>query len=235
MSVPKPKTFRARLEPLGNSLNWTVARIPFDAAKAWPERRGRRVRGTINGFAFRTSLMPALEGGRLVLVVNKKVQAGAKARLGDTVTIQLEPDLEERDAAIPAEFARILRREADLRKWFHALSPSDRHWTAWFVGEPKSAASRQKRAEQMAERLMLAMEGEIETPPILKIAFQRQPLAEQGWRAMTVVQRRRHLLGIFNYRSPEARERRAQQAVDQAVALARRKTTAFGTGFPTES
>jgi uncharacterized protein YdeI (YjbR/CyaY-like superfamily) len=235
MSSAKPKIFRARLEPLGNALNWTIARVPFDMAKVWPERRGRRVRGTINGFAFRTSLMPALEGGRLVLLVNKKMQAGARARLGDTVTIHLEPDMEEREATVPAEFARILRQEADLRKWFQSLSPSDRRWVAWFVGEAKSAASRQKRAEQMAERLMLAMEGEVETPPVLKAAFQRQPLAERGWQAMTAVQRRRHLLGIFYYRSPEARQRRVQQAIDQAVSLARRKALATGTAYPEES
>ena len=60
-----------------------------------------------------------------------------------------------------------------------------------------------RRAEQMAERMMLAMDGERELPPILQVAFRRQPKALAGWNAMTPAQRRGHLLGIFYYQSPE--------------------------------
>jgi hypothetical protein len=52
------KTFTAVLEPLRNGLGWVVARVPFDIKKAWPERRGFRVRGEIAGFAFRSALRP---------------------------------------------------------------------------------------------------------------------------------------------------------------------------------
>jgi hypothetical protein len=38
------------------------------------------------------------------------------------------------------------------------------------------------------------------------------------------VQRRGHLLGIFYYQSPEARERRAQKAVDEALRVAGAKS-----------
>jgi uncharacterized protein YdeI (YjbR/CyaY-like superfamily) len=88
------------------------------------------------------------------------------------------------------------------------------------VREPKSAEARVRRAEQMAERMMLAMEGEKILPPILQVAFRREPLAQAGWKAMTPIQRRNHLLGIFYYQSPEARERRAQKAVAEAVRVA---------------
>jgi hypothetical protein len=37
------------------------------------------------------------------------------------------------------------------------------------------------------------------------------------------VQRRRHLLGIFYYRTPEARERRVQRAIEQAMEKLNRK------------
>jgi uncharacterized protein YdeI (YjbR/CyaY-like superfamily) len=72
----------------------------------------------------------------------------------------------------------------------------------------------------MAERMMLAMEGEKILPPILQVAFRREPLAQVGWKAMTPIQRRNHLLGIFYYQSPEARERRAQKAVAEALRVA---------------
>ena len=48
---------------------------------------------------------------------------------------------------------------------------------AW-VSEPKSTEGRAQRAERMAERLLLTLEGETDPPPILQAAFLRQP-----WRA----------------------------------------------------
>lgn len=227
MASAPGKTFRALLEPDGTRLKWTIARVPFDIAKAWPIRKGRRVRGEVNGFPFRTSLFPDPRGSGQVLLVNKKMQAGAGASQGDRVTIHLEPDFEEREAVIPPELARELKSEPGLRKWFDAISPSYRREIGKWVSEPKSAASRQTRAGQMAERLLLAMDGERETPPILRLAFQREPLAEAGWKAMTPTQRRGHLLGIFYYRTTETRERRAGQAVAEALKIAKKKAGAL--------
>ena len=71
--------------------------------------------------------------------------------------------------------------------------------------------------------MMLAMEGERDLPPILQMEFTRHPQARAGWDAMTPVQRRGHLLGIFYYQSPEARQKRARKAVDEALKMARIK------------
>lgn len=67
------RSFRALLTPDGTNLRWVTARVPFDPAAAWKQRRGMRVRGTINGFAFRTSLFGSAESG-YVLLVNKTMQ-----------------------------------------------------------------------------------------------------------------------------------------------------------------
>lgn len=222
MAASKPKTFRALLEPTGNELRWVIARVPFDPAEVWPVRQGRRVRGEINGFAFRTSLFPESGGKKHVLLVNKKMQAGAHALPGDTVQIRLEPDLEERTATVPAELAKALKAGARLRRYFDALSPSMRRDIGRWIAEPKSTESRAKRADQLVERLFLAMEGEQEPPPILRAAFLRQPLAREGWEAMTPIRRRNHLFAIFYYQTAEGREKRARIAIEDALKLAKR-------------
>ena len=222
MSSSSAKTFTAVLEPLQTGLGWVVARIPFEVEKVWPVRKGLRVRGEIEGFAIRSSLMAYARGGGHFLLVNRKMQAAAGARVGAKVRIRLEPDLEERPAEVPPELARALKGDRRLRKWFDGLGEAMRRDVGKWVMEPKSAASRENRAEQIAEWLLLALEGERETPPILVAAFRREPLAEKGWKAMTAAQRRRHLLGIFHYRGVEARERRAAQAVEDAVRVAKR-------------
>jgi hypothetical protein len=47
MNPSATKSFTAVLEPDRTRLNWVIARIPFDVAKVWTERRGLRVRGEI--------------------------------------------------------------------------------------------------------------------------------------------------------------------------------------------
>jgi uncharacterized protein YdeI (YjbR/CyaY-like superfamily) len=220
------KTFTALLEPDGTALKWTIARVPFDIAKAWPTRRGRRVKGEIEDFAFRTSLFPGPAGQGHILLVNKKMQKGAHARVGEKVRITLEPDLDEREVLIPPELDKILKSDRQLKKWFGALSDSMRREIGKWAGEPTGAETRLKRAERIAERMMHAMEGEIDAPPVLKAAFVRQPLAQAGWKAMTIAQRRGHLMGIFYYETAEARERRAAKAIEEALKVARRKLSA---------
>jgi len=225
---PRPtsprKSFTALLEPDGTALRWVIARVPFDIATTWPVRNGRRVRGEIAGFAFRTSLFPDRRRGGHFLLVNKKMQSGAGARVGSRVRIWLEPDLVERPVLLPPELVRALNVDRQLRRLFDSMSPSMRREIGKWTGEPKSAASRQKRAEKMAERLMHALEGERDPPPILRALFQRHPGSRDGWFALTANQRRGHLLGIFYYETAEARERRAAKAIQDALQAAQRKS-----------
>jgi len=221
--VSARQTFRGTLRPDGTGLQWTVITVPFEPEKVWARRKGLRVRGTINGFAFRTSLFRARDGST-ILLVNKKMQKEAGVRQGHVAEVVLEPDLEERPSATPPELEKLLREDRALRKFYEQLSDSMRKAIADAITQPKSAEAKRARAELWAERMMLAMEGEQVTPPILESAFQRQARAREGWRAMTPGQRRGHLLGIFYYQSPESRQKRAQKAIDEALRVAERKS-----------
>jgi len=232
MTPYKARTFKARLQSGRESLqsrttpvplHWITARVPFDMAKVWPEHKSRRVRGTINGFEFRTSLFPEKGTNTFMMLVNKKTRDGAKVKPGETVQITLEPDLDTTQFELPMEFARVLRGERALRKYFSSLTPSMQKGFSYFINQAKAPETRRKRSEQMAEALYLAMEGELEPPPILRAAFQRQPLALEGWNCMTPIMRRNHLLGIFFRQTPQGREQRARMAIDDALRVARRK------------
>ena len=210
------KKFRGVLEPDGTALNWVVVKVPFDPVKTWPERNRLRVKGTINGFPFRTSLFGSAKGGH-VLLVNKQMQKGAGVRVGGLAEVALQPDVEQRVAEVPAELSKLLKQDRGLKQWFERLSYSARADIGKHITALKSPEARMRRAEQMAERMMLAMDGERELPPVLQAAFRRQPRALAGWEAMTPVQRRGHLLGIFYYQGPEARRKRAEKAVAEAL------------------
>jgi uncharacterized protein YdeI (YjbR/CyaY-like superfamily) len=214
--------FKAVLERDGTSLGWTIVRVPFDPTEVWPQRNRLRVKGTINGFGFRTSLF-RMQKGYYFLLVNKPMQESGGVTLGSLANLVLEPDLEERPVKTPPELEKFLREDRALRKWHGALNPSSRKWIGDWIAQPKSAESRRKRAEQIAERMLLTMEGERVAPPILEAAFQRFPGAREAWRAMTPNQRRSQLLGVFYYQTPEGRQKRTQKAIEEALRIAEKK------------
>jgi len=216
------KTFEAVLERSGDRLNWTIIRIPFDAARLWGKRGQLRVKGEINGFPFRSALFPTGQGTH-VLMVNKKMQAGGKAVPGKKAKFRLEPDTESREFKPSQELQRIFRQSKQTQKYFDSLSYSMRRYIAAWVEEGKHAETRRRRAEQMAERLMATMEGERELPPVLQVALQHNPKARAGWDLMPPGHRRSHLLSIFYYRNPESRARRIAKAVEEMVAYAEKR------------
>ena len=217
--MPAAKRFDARLERLRSRLNWIIVRIPFDAVQAWGLRGQIKVKGEINGFGFRTSLFPTREGWHFLLI-NKRMQKGARAIEGSLARFQMELDREERTVTVPDELKRILSEDRSLRRWYEGLNHSTRSDVAKWVTEPKSGEARIRRAEQIAERLFAVMDAEQELPPILQVAFAGHPRAREGWDGMSASRRRGHLFGIFYYRTPDARARRIDKMLDDANAVA---------------
>ncbi len=207
--------FQARIEKGDRALGWTIARVPFEPAKVWKEMVRLRVRGEVEGFGFRTLLFPHADGG-FFLLVNHAMQRGAGISAGDVAEFTLEPDREERPADLPDELAVLLDEVDGLRDWYDALTEYTRREIGKWIGGVKSDASRMKRAEQMAERLLATMEAEVELPPLIAAAFRRRPRAKSGWGKMTETQRRNELMAVFYYQSPEAREKRLQKMCDLA-------------------
>lgn len=212
------KRFKAKLERMRSRLNWIIIHLPFDAAKLWGLRGQIKVKGEVNGFGFRTSLFPTREG-RHILLVNKRMQKGARAVEGCVARFQMDLDTEERTVTIPGELMHILGEDRSLRRWYDQLNHSTRNDIAKWVTEPKGAEARLRRADQIAERLLNVMEAERELPPILQLAFARHPRAREGWDGMSAPRRRGHLFGIFYYRTPDAQARRIDKMLEDAEAL----------------
>ena len=223
MSKLAPKTFQAVLERSGSRLNWVIIRIPFDVAKLWSKRGQMPVRGDVNGFAFRTSLFPDGKGNH-VMLVNKRMQAGARAVAGMMARFRLEPDTDKRTVTESAELKRLLAEEKSLRRWFDRLNYSTRNEINKWITQPKSVEARERRAEQVAEQLLATMDAERELPPVLQVAFARNPRAREGWEKMSPSRRRSQLLAVFYYRSPEARARRVEKVVAEAAERAGKNT-----------
>lgn len=211
------KTFEAALERNADRLRWVIARIPFDAAKLFGKRGQVRIQGEINGFAFRTILFPTGEG-RHFLIVNKKMLTGGKTAPGLTAKFRLQPDTTPRVVASPpAELLRELGESKRLLKFFQALNTSRRNEISKWIAESRNEETRRRRSRQIAERLMETMEAERELPPIMQVAFRQNPRAHAEWNRMSPAHHRAHLLGIFYYRTPEARANRVNKCVQEMM------------------
>ncbi len=214
---PVAKSFQATLERLNNNLGWVIARIPFDAAKAWGTRGQLRVKGEINGFAFGTTLFPDGNGGHFLLV-NKKLQSGGKTRTGMTAKFQLVPDLAPPKAVeTPEELLRELSQSKRLLKFYESLSKSIRKYIVQWVAEGKQQETRVRRAQQLAERMMETLEAERELPPMIALALRQNPRAREKWESMPASHRRRHLFSIFYYRDPASRARRLAKTMEEML------------------
>jgi uncharacterized protein YdeI (YjbR/CyaY-like superfamily) len=211
------QSFEAALEKGDASLGWTIARVPFNPADVWVERVRQRVKGTVNGFAFRTSLFPCTgETGRYFLLVSQAMQKGGGARAGQVAAFTLEPDLDPRPAELPEKLDSLLDEADGMRAWYETLTEYTRREIGKWVQGVKSDGARVRRAQQMAERILFAMEGEVDLPPAIAKAMRARPRATEGWAAMTPAQKRSELLAVGYYQSPEARAKRIGKLGDLA-------------------
>ena len=224
---PKPgsgdsRSFTAPVVRLRSNLGWIVVWVPFDVEEVWGKGGRPKIKGDINGYLFRTSLFPTRDGKHFILV-NKRMQKGGHAFEGTMARVRLEPDLEERTVTIPAELKSVLSEERALLWWFEKLNYSTQKWITDWVSDPKGHDARLRRSEQVAEQMMSTMEAEKELPPVLQVAFARNPRAREGWEQWSPTQRRGQLLAIFYYRTPDSRAKRLAKVVEEAAAYADKK------------
>jgi len=126
--------------------------IPFDVAEVFGTRSRVAVSGTINGFAFRNSLMP--EGdGRHSMTVSKELMAGAKAKAGELVKVTMKVDDAPRVVEVGGELEAALQSDGKAAEAFGALAYSHKKaYVDWIAGA-KRAETRTKRAATAMEML----------------------------------------------------------------------------------
>lgn len=135
--------FDAHLESAGPKGAWCFLAAPFDVEKCLGTRARVPVRGTINGFPFRSSLTPM--GGRHLMAINKAMQSGAKVKAGDTTHFVLERDTAPRTVKVPSAVKKALTTNAEARKIFDRLSfTHKKEYVNWISGarKPETLARR---------------------------------------------------------------------------------------------
>ena len=140
--------FEAVLTLTGRTSTYIV--VPLDVPALFGGKRPP-VRGTINGFPFRSTLAPY--GDDWYLGVNRGVRAGAKAEAGETVVVELERDDEPREVEVPPDLAEALEADRAARATFERFSYSHRkEYVDWIEGA-KREETRRRRIEKAVSSL----------------------------------------------------------------------------------
>ena len=148
----KEKKFEGVLTPRGPKGAWTYMPIPFSVEEVFGSKARVPVSGTINGFAFRNSLMPEGDGTHS-MTISKELMQGAKAAQGETVKVSMKFDVAPREVEIPSELAAALKLDKQAATVFATLSPSHkREFTDWVAGA-KRAETREARAAKALEMI----------------------------------------------------------------------------------
>ncbi len=146
------KKFNAKAEPAGPGGAWCFVAVPVEVSAGWGTRGRVRVKGTINGFPFRSNIQPM--EGRHLLTFNKQLQAGAKAKPGDTVTVVVERDTEEWIVEPPDELAKAFRRNKHAKAVWDKLAYTHRKEFAQWIAAAKQAETRDRRAAKAVSMMV---------------------------------------------------------------------------------
>lgn len=116
------------------------------------QRKGRvPVKGTINGFPFRSSLMNMGDGH--MMAVNAELRAGAHCKAGDTVDVVMELDEDERKVEVPAYLKKIIDGDAKAKEFWSKLSFTHQKEYVREIEGAKRSETKEKRIEAMMEAL----------------------------------------------------------------------------------
>jgi hypothetical protein len=124
---------------------------PFDVVKVF-QRKGRvPVKGAINGFPFRSSLMNMGDGH--MMAVNAQLRAGGHCKAGDTVEVVMELDEDKRTVEVPAYLKKIINSDSRAKEFWPKLSFTDQKEYVREIDGAKRLETREKRIAAMMDAL----------------------------------------------------------------------------------
>ena len=144
--------FTAELVRTGPMGEWAFLHFPFDLKETFGTRARVPVAGTINGFPFRSSIMP--RNGKNIMCINKEMQAGAKVKPGETAHFVMQRDNQPRTVVIPSALKKALAAKPKAKAAFDKLSYSHKKEYALWVADAKQEATVQRRLKKLIPVLL---------------------------------------------------------------------------------
>ncbi len=147
-----PIEFRATLWSPMEGKGWTFATMPKSASEKLPARGRVAIKGTINGFSFRTSAFPDGKGSHNIQI-NGGMREGGKVTVGKTASFSIEPASDAMKVEVPADLQAALKKSAKASAQWESITDKARaEWAGW-ITSAKREETRASRVAKAIERL----------------------------------------------------------------------------------
>jgi hypothetical protein len=141
--------FVAKVTTVGS---WTVVRMPKPASAKLPSRGMAMVEGTVNGFRIKIALEPDGRGSHWFGADASMLKA-TKAKVGDTVEVEIAPSKDCPEPKVPADLLRALGDDAQVYQQWMSITPLARwDWIRW-IRATSQPETRRRRIEVACSKL----------------------------------------------------------------------------------
>lgn len=144
---------------MGEKTGWTYIRVPAAVAvRLNIDKRSFRVRGKIGNVSISMAALIPMGGGDFILPLNAKIRKGLgpAAELGSVVPVEIEFD--PTPQLIDADLLTCLSDQPEAMQQFESMPPSHQLYYSKWIGEAKTAATKDKRIAMTVEAMLRHMD-----------------------------------------------------------------------------
>ncbi len=143
------QTFKAvikRYEP-----GWHYIDMPFDVRKQFGHSARVPVNASVDGFCYRTTLIPGADGH--YIVISQEMRDATGKVLGDELSVMIDVEDKPREINVPADIQQALKNNIVACERFTNLAyPHRKRYTEW-INDAKKPETRVKRIAKLVEEM----------------------------------------------------------------------------------
>ncbi len=125
--------------------------FPYDVQESFGTKGQVKVNVTFDGVPYRGSLTNMGFGHMVIL--RKDVKAKVGKSHGDTVSVTIQKDTEERIVEVPQELQDAFKKAPEAKAFYETLSYTNRKEYARWVSSAKRAETKERRLQKSIEML----------------------------------------------------------------------------------
>lgn len=147
------KKFKAIIARASEGMDAAYVEIPFDVEKEYGTKGQVKIKALFEGHPYR-GILSNMGTGCHILGIRKDIRQAIGKNIGDTISVELERDLEERVVAVPDDLKKAFAKSKKAEQFFNTLSFTNRKEYAVWITSAKKQETRDKRLAETIEKLL---------------------------------------------------------------------------------
>jgi Bacteriocin-protection, YdeI or OmpD-Associated/Domain of unknown function (DUF1905) len=132
---------------------WTFAPIPVEVSDHVELKAKMRVRGSIDGVSFQSSIMAG--SGELFIVTPKELRDKIGKQAGDVIKMTLGPDTSNSAVDVPADLRKALFTNKRAKTSFEKMAPSHKKAYVQWITQAKTKETRITRIGKAVQQISI--------------------------------------------------------------------------------